>query len=307
MPVREGYKFLYWQDGMSEFDFSKPITKDVNLMAKWLKLKPITVVLNGVNTPIYIEPKNSYELKDFDINIEGATLIGFYQKINNNFIEVDLSKGIDENSTIYADFMTEGLIIEQIVEKNEMQVVNYTGSATNIIVPSFYYNMPVTKITNINKANIDSIYFGNNIEILGEGSFSECVIKDITLPSSITTIEDSAFANSTINNINFAKESKLKTIGTGAFNNVKTLQKIILPYGLNKICELAFYYCEDLEVVYIPNTCTTLEKNIFAFCSNSIKVYRQHKRSDFTYNDLNWQNNPNGRLNVIYVSSVNDL
>lgn len=36
-PVRKGYVFLGWYNGNKKFDFTKPVTKDMTLVAKWKK------------------------------------------------------------------------------------------------------------------------------------------------------------------------------------------------------------------------------------------------------------------------------
>ena len=46
-PERDGYVFLGWYDGETEFDFTKGITKDVTITAKWAKGHYVTLVSDG--------------------------------------------------------------------------------------------------------------------------------------------------------------------------------------------------------------------------------------------------------------------
>ena len=50
------------------------------------------------------------------------------------------------------------------------------------------------------------------------------------------------------------------------------MEKAVLPKGLKKIEEMAFYNCKKLREVVLPDTVTYLGNNLFAFSSDNIRI-----------------------------------
>lgn len=93
--------------------------------------------------------------------------------------------------------------------------------------------------------------------------------KQVAIPSNITTIADSAFNNkTTIQTITFAKDSKLKFIGSRAFSECTSLENIALPNGVEHIGAHAFDFCTSLETIIIPEGVKIIEDYAFANCRN---------------------------------------
>lgn len=118
------------------------------------------------------------------------------------------------------------------VQKKEATVVSYSGKAEKVGVPSSVSSVPVTKI--------------------GRECFSKSVsLKEISLPSSITTIENAAFSGcSSLSS--FTASKNLKTIGEAAFWYCTSLKKIVFYSDVNSIGENAFRGCSSLTV-YAPD------------------------------------------------------
>lgn len=114
-------------------------------------------------------------------------------------------------------------------------------------------------------------------------------ITDATIPSGLTSITDTAFANcSRLSSINIP--NSVTTIGSGAFQNCTSLTSLhfpssvtIIPYGVCSGCRslttvelpsnmTAFYnqtfeYCTSLASITIPSTVTSIGTGSFYGCS----------------------------------------
>ncbi len=82
-------------------------------------------------------------------------------------------------------------------------------------------------------------------------------LKSITLPASVTTIDDEAFAYCwALTTINLP--STLRTIERRAFNSCIALNAVVLPASLTKIEEKAFSKCTALITINIPAAVTQM-------------------------------------------------
>ena len=81
---------------------------------------------------------------------------------------------------------------------------------------------------------------GEKVATIGSGSFfSMFALKKISLPKSVTTIQDKAFAyDKALSSVSFP--SSLKKVGAEAFNNCGSLKSVELPSGISKLGKLAF-------------------------------------------------------------------
>ena len=75
-------------------------------------------------------------------------------------------------------------------------------------------------------------------------------LKSVTIPASVTSIEDEAFRFcENLETVTFAEGSKLKSIGEWAFNCCGSLTSITIPESVTSIGEGAFYCCNGLRVI----------------------------------------------------------
>ena len=105
------------------------------------------------------------------------------------------------------------------------------------------------------------------VETIGTYAFGQCSnLSWVELPDSLTTIEDKAFYNC-VSLINVWFGYNLKTIGEGAFAFCYYLDDIlILPYKLESIGASAFYDCNTLEQVTLPDSLKEIGSKAFAMC-----------------------------------------
>ena len=115
-----------------------------------------------------------------------------------------------------------------------------------------------------------------NVIAIGEYAFRGCALTSLSIPASITTIEYDAFENASINqlrindlaawcNITFGKyDSKPIACSQKLFINGKETTNLVIPDGVTKINDYAFYGAQMLNTITIPGSVT--EIGHYAFC-----------------------------------------
>ena len=89
------------------------------------------------------------------------------------------------------------------------------------------------------------------------------IIKNIIVPSGITSIGDSLFRNNRALET-FQFNGTEKRIGVGAFGKCTKLRNIVIPSSVTTIAEYAFYECTGLTGDFtIPSSVTTIGANAF--------------------------------------------
>ena len=98
----------------------------------------------------------------------------------------------------------------------------------------------------LSTTNIETILFGNGVEIIGRGAFRGTKqLTEITIPNTITKIGDMAFQSSSITKITIG--DNVKYIGLSAFEQCENLVDVLIPNGIEDIGAYAFNYCNSLS------------------------------------------------------------
>lgn len=93
----------------------------------------------------------------------------------------------------------------------------------------------------------------------------------VTLPDSITTIEDEAFANcECLTSVNLG--DNVITIGNKAFSNCRQLSNIVIPNNTTSIGEGVFKNCEHLTSITIPDAVHCVDAKTFYGCTNLTNI-----------------------------------
>ena len=122
------------------------------------------------------------------------------------------------------------------------------------------------------------IYLGE-FTYIGAYAFADCTnLRSISVPETVTTIDEGAFANCSnlrlvqLELSNIGPQSALMSVGRKAFSNCISLESIQLNYGIEILGPNAFEGCVSLRQVGIPDTLFSVGANAFAGCSELTSI-----------------------------------
>ena len=135
---------------------------------------------------------------------------------------------------------------------SRLKSVTFADNSLKVIGPSAFFGCA-----------IEEIDLPSSVTTIGESAFEGCsYLKRVTLPAGVTTISNSAFETCT--SLETIDLSNVTAIGAEAFKNCTSLSRVSLPEGLKAIGESAFYFSstgnfgDGLEYINIPSTVTSL-------------------------------------------------
>ena len=182
-------------------------------------------------------------------------------------------------------------------------ITGYTGTATEISIPSVINGVAVTKITSgFSNKNLTNVIIPNSVTSIGENAFSNNKITNLVIPNSVTSIGSYAFMHNKISNLilstnstNFgeasffenniksvvlSKNAKVNNMDTFASNNLTSLivnfetvgqgsfqnndiKNLVILDGVTKFDYDAFSG-NNIESITIPNSVTTVNQGAFS-------------------------------------------
>lgn len=139
--------------------------------------------------------------------------------------------------------------------------VAFGGCNAEIIFPSSLKSIPELGSNAVKKVTIPE-----GVETIGYQAFCSCSnLTEITLPSTITSIESEAFEGTGITSFNYPQN--ITNIPNGAFANTN-LTEFSVPEKVTEIDDNAFYNCYDLTKISIPKSVTYIGSDVFKYCRN---------------------------------------
>ncbi len=103
---------------------------------------------------------------------------------------------------------------------------------------------------------------------------NDAALKSVVISAAVTQTGESAFANcGALTSVTFAAGSQLTSIGQNTFSYCSSLEKIVLPDGLQQIGYGAFMGCGRLSAVTLPASLTSIEPDAFWNCYRLYEVY----------------------------------
>ena len=305
-PAKENYIFKYWalsDDLSKEYDWDKPITEDIVLVAVW-ELKSYSVVfdLNGGNADIS------------ELTVQhGATInepsdapqkSGYFFKYW--ALSADLTKEYDWQTPVTGDVTLvavwgqittpDGLKFTLINNGAGYEVSDGSAKIDGVIeLPSAYNGKPVIKIASngfLNCSKLSGIIIPSSVTAIGKDAFKgtaiwddsndvvyadkwvvgyKLSIGDLVLKSDTIGISDYAFYGKGIVGINLP--SSLKYIGANAFENCNKLTEVIFAdNGVLETIESYAFARTALTSVSIPETVKTIGSDAFYDCDKLTEV-----------------------------------
>ena len=222
---REGYTFLGWYDGNILWDFTTPITSDLELVAKWQEY--------------YTEGLNfKKQGSDYFVSAGEAT-----------------EEEVIHIPSMYKDRPVVGILKDGFRDCENLKEINIPSSIEAIGENAFLFCNLLQKVTIQDLTAWCEIIFANSASNpaahAGKLYIGEEQIKDLVIPSEITEIKDYAFYHCyTFRTITF--HSKVKSIGTKAFFTCFNLTSLQVPNSVKQIGEAAFGGCYQLQKIELP-------------------------------------------------------
>ncbi|MCD8019570.1 MAG: leucine-rich repeat domain-containing protein [Clostridiales bacterium] len=121
--------------------------------------------------------------------------------------------------------------------------------------------------------NLTSVTLPSTITSIGDSAFRDCSkLTSINLPSNITTIGSFAFEYCTgLKDISLP--SSLISVGTCTFAHCSKLKSISIPVRTTVIAIKAFESCTSLKYIFIPTSTTEIQDGAFLSCTSLSDVY----------------------------------
>jgi len=133
--------------------------------------------------------------------------------------------------------------------------VNYLGTIDQWVEIDFYnYSsnpLYIAKNLYINNVLVKDLKLTTATKIKQFAFYKANCLESVEIPASVTSIEMYAFyycAN--LQNVTFAKNAKVTTLGEGAFCMCESLKSIKIPASVTSVDIYAFEYCNDLTDIY---------------------------------------------------------
>ena len=157
--------------------------------------------------------------------------------------------------------------------------IQLPSSLTSVLSNAFAYCSGVTRLVlPDNLTDIDYYGFGYmtglveltlpaNMKVLANGAFyGASNLSTIHFNDGLESVEGNAFYGCGMTKVTLPEG--LKTIGTGAFSNCKSMVSVELPQSLTAIGAQAFFKCHKLSSIELPSGVTSLEMAAFYECSS---------------------------------------
>lgn len=138
-----------------------------------------------------------------------------------------------------------------------------------------YYSVGVdgSKLAMGGEVVIPSEYNGLPVKEIEDGAFSNTKVSKVTIPATVETIGNAAFAyNNSLTEVVFEEGSSLNVISWGLFGNCLSLEKVNIPPTVKTIDGYAFYSCSRFAQIDFPANLEYINTNAFEGCESLTSV-----------------------------------
>ena len=173
---------------------------------------------------------------------------------------------------------TDGDFSYYLNSDNTVTITEYTGSETNLDIPSTIAGKSVTSIGDsafYNCTSLASIKIPSSVTSIGDRAFSSCEsLTSVTIPNSVTSIGDDAFQSCT----------SLTSINVGESNTNYSSQDGVL-FNKDKT-ELIRYPIGNTRTSYIiPNSVTSIDSWAFDGCTSLTSINVEESNANYSSQD----------------------
>ena len=250
-PTRSLYHFVGWYLNDQPYDFTKPVTSNITLVARWVSVfqfdsKTQTIVdATDLAGDIEIPAK----INGIEVKALGESLF----KNNKTITSVIIPEGI------------ENIAFSAFEGCSKLKTVTFLGTDNS---------EPLTFGINVFKdcTSLNSISLPANATAITTSMFEGCTsLIQLPIDGALDHIGTSAFKNC-IQLAAISLPEGVKSIESNAFENCQSLVAISFPSTLTKISEEAFKNCNQIVSLYIPQGVTNINLNAFLGCEKLVSI-----------------------------------
>ena len=170
--------------------------------------------------------------------------------------------------TIYEDFVFNNLT------STTGELVSYTGTDANVIIPDTYSTMVVDGETVFIEGDDYTVTaIADASSYTGAFYSARNTITSVQIPNTVEEIGDQAFQScANLATVTFKGESQLKVINQYAFSECSSLTSITIPGSVTSIGNSAFSWCSSLTSITIPSSVKSIGDSAFYECSSLTSI-----------------------------------
>ena len=158
-------------------------------------------------------------------------------------------------------------------------------------------------ITGLKNQALKNIEIPEGVYFIAKDAFSETNIQSVSFPSSLVTVDDSAFwLCRELESVEFKPDCALSSIGEWSFSACINLKGITLPMGIKSIYCNAFAGCESFTEITIPSSVTLMKACVFEDCYDLKTIYLEFDRVPSTWH-MYWNES---QAEVVYTKEAHD-
>ena len=265
-------KPLFTNDDLTSSVYSMNCSNIINIIKTY---SVVNIDFLGCNTLKYDNWNKFYKLLKDNTNVivgasnndTGNILYGgdwIMESTSQDIMSVYFTSGMSNYSKLL------GMIF--FVANNEGVNIYYNviNNTNTVEVSSNYYKYSGTIIIPSSVINNSITY---SVVRIGDFAFNECTeLVSVTIPNSVTSINDYAFVNCGITSITIP--DSVTYIGYDVFKSCESLTSVKLPININftHINSDIFSACNALTSITIPDSVTYIDSNVFASCTSLTSV-----------------------------------
>ena len=166
------------------------------------------------------------------------------------------------------------------IDKDKDDIYDYAvitdcnESAVSVNIPSEIGNLPVTRIGDsafLNCNDLTTVSIPDTVTVIEQYAFSCTSLTEINFPKKLAEIGESAFAGcSMLQSINIP--NTVKAIGNEAFARCEALNSVSLGKGLESIGNIAFADCKSLSGITISENVQSIGESAFENCESFSEI-----------------------------------
>ena len=113
---------------------------------------------------------------------------------------------------------------------------------------------------------LDSVKFPKSLKYIGDRAFQNTFPNEISFPEGLLGIGECAYHFTRGRAEKLVIPDSVVFVGKAAFHKMSHIKKVILGSGITTIAELMFAGCDELEVLFLPDTITNINNSAFEYC-----------------------------------------